>query len=277
MLFPATTNSEKVRFNLINRKSGNRIHLQKVDAVTGDVVDDDDIVKGYKSGEGYVEITEKDFGAIEAESSHTIDIDQSVPRAEIDDLYINRPYYIGPDRKVGVQAFAVIREAIKKKGVVGIGQLVLSTREHVIALEPRDAGILGVLLHYPYELRKPEKYFADIQRVETPKEMIDLATHIIDTMAGHFDPQRFENRYKVAMREVIRRKQAGEKIIPADHAKPMTIKLIDALRASLGQRPPAASSVRRRSAPVLGKKPIKAKRGMSDGIRRHSKPIFRSC
>ncbi|MGZ5025289.1 MAG: Ku protein [Chthoniobacterales bacterium] len=160
-----------------------------------------------------------------------------------------------PDGKVGVQAFAVIREAIKKKGVVGIGRVVLSTREHVIALEPRDAGILGVLLHYPYEVRKPEKYFADIPRVETPKEMIDLATHIIDTMAGHFDPERFEDRYEVAMREVIRRKQAGEKIIPVDHAKPTTINLMDALRASLGQRRPAASSVWRRSAVKRPRRP----------------------
>jgi DNA end-binding protein Ku len=255
MLFPATTNSEKVRFNLINRKTGNRIHVQKVDAGTGDVVAADDIVKGYKSRDGYIEVTDQDLEAVEVESSHAIDIDQFVPRAEIDDLYINRPYYIVPDGKVGVQAFAVIREAIKKKGVVGIGRVVLSTREHVIALEPRDAGILGVLLHYPYEVRKPEKYFADIPRVETPKEMIDLATHIIDTMAGHCDPEMFDDRYEVAMREVIRRKQAGEKIILVDHAKPTTISLMDALRASLGQRRPAASSVQRRSAVKRPRRP----------------------
>ena len=132
-----------------------------------------------------------------------------MPRPEIDDLYINRPYYILPDGKVGVQAFGVIREAMRKKGMVAIGRVVLSTREHIIALEARDAGMLGMLLHYPYEVRKPEEYFEGMPEVDTPKEMIDLATHIIDTMAGHFDPAKFEDRYETAMRDLIDRKQAG--------------------------------------------------------------------
>ena len=236
LLYPATSETEKVHFHQINKETGNRIHLQKVDAETGEAVPAEDIVKGYEvgRGKGYVEVTDEDLEAIEIESTRTIDIDQFVPRDEIDDLYINRPYYIVPDGKVGQQAFAVIREAIRKHGMVALGRLVLSTREHVVALEPRDRGIMGLLLHYPYEVREPEEYFGDIPKENTPKEMLDLASHIIETMTGHFQPKKFEDRYEDALRDLIKRKQAGEKITPAKLEAPKTTtNLMDALRASL--------------------------------------------
>jgi DNA end-binding protein Ku len=249
LLYPATSDAEKIRFNQINKKTGNRIKMQRVDAETGDAVESDDIIKGYKAGEHYIEITEDDLEAIEVESTRVINVDQFVPRAEIDDLYIERPYYIVPDGQVGQQAFGVIREAIKKKGMVAIGRVVLSTREHVIALEARDRGILGMLLHYPYEVRKPEEYFEDIEKVETPKEMLDLAGHIIDTMSGHFKPEKFDDRYEDALREIIKRKAAGEKIVPIEHARPKTtVNLMEALRASIAsteRRPPAPSTPHR--------------------------------
>jgi hypothetical protein len=154
-----------------------------------------------------------------------------VPRDEIDDLYIDRPYYIVPDGKVGQQAFAVIRDAIKKRGMVALGRVVLSTREHVVALEPRDRGIVGLLLHYPCEVREPQSYFDDIPKENTPKEMLDLASHIIETMTGHFQPKKFEDRYENALRHMIKRKEAGEKITPAKVEKPKTTtNLMDALR-----------------------------------------------
>jgi DNA end-binding protein Ku len=250
-LFPATSDAEKIRFNQLNKATGNRIKMQKIDAETGDVVDAGEIIKGYKSGDSYIEITDDDLEAIEVESTRTINVDQFVPRAEIDDLYIDRPYYIVPDGQVGQQAFGVIREAIRKKGMVAIGRVVLSTREHVIALEARDNGILGMLLHYPYEVRSPKDYFESIEKVDTPKEMIDLAGHIIDTMSGHFDPKKFDDRYEDAMRELIKKKAAGEKITPVEQAKPKTTtNLMEALRASLDgtNKRPAAASVDRRGA-----------------------------
>jgi DNA end-binding protein Ku len=134
--------------------------------------------------------------------------------------------------------------------MVAIGRVVLSTREHVIALEAREKGILRMLLHYPYEVRKPEEYFGDIPDEKAPKEMIDLAVHIIDTMAGHFDPGKFDDRYEDALRDLIKRKAAGEKITPVEHPKPKTtVNLMDALRASLEgtQKRPPAESVRRRA------------------------------
>jgi DNA end-binding protein Ku len=252
LVYPATSETEKVHFHQLNKATGNRIHLQKVDAETGDPVPAEDIIKGYEigKGKGYVEVTDEDIEAIEIESTRTIDIDQFVPRDEIDDLYIDRPYYIVPDGKVGRQAFAVIREAIGKHGMLALGRIVLSTREHVVALEPRDRGIVGMLLRYPHEVREPADYFSDIPKEDTPKEMLDLASHIIESMTGHFQPKKFEDRYEDALRDLIKRKQAGKEITPAKFETPKTTtNLMDALRASLqGANRQSASSSRKRVA-----------------------------
>ena len=151
-LYPATSESEKVRFNQLNKNTGNRIRYSKVDAETGDEVDSEDIIKGYQVSKGqYIEITDEDLEAVAVESTRTIDIDQFVPREEIDDLYNIRPYFIAPEGKVGADAFVTIREAIAATGKVALGRLVLTTREHMIALEPRGKGLMGTLLRYPYE------------------------------------------------------------------------------------------------------------------------------
>jgi DNA end-binding protein Ku len=250
LLYPATSETEKVHFHQLNKATGNRLHFQKVDAETGDIVTGDETIKGYEvgKGKGYVEVTDADLEAIDIESTRTLDINQFVPRDEIDDLYIDRPYYIVPDGKVGQQAFAVIREAIKKRGMVALGRVVLSTREHVIALEPRDRGIVGLLLRYPYEVREPQSYFDDIPKENTPKEMLDLASHIIETMIGHFQPKKFEDRFEAGLRDLIKRKQAGKEITPAQTEKPgKNLNLMDALRASLqGTTRASGSSVRKR-------------------------------
>jgi DNA end-binding protein Ku len=274
LLYPATSEAEKVHFHQLNKVTGNRIHLKKVDAETDEVVPAEDIIKGYEvgKGKGYIEITDEDLEAIDIESTRTIDIDQFVPRDEIDDLYIDRPYYIVPDGKVGQQAFAVIREAIQKRGMVALGRVVLSTREHVIALEPRARGIVGLLLHYPYEVREPQSYFDDIPKENTPKEMLDLAGHIIETMIGHFQPKRFEDRYEDALRDLIKRKQAGEEITPVKVEKPdKKMNLMDALRASLqGASRPSSSSARKRVAGKTRRAPAQGTRSSRARKRRVS-------
>src|SRR5215213_7488449 len=163
-LYPATSESEKVRFNQLNKNTGNRIRYSKVDAETGQEVDSEDIIKGYQVSKGhYIEITDEDLEAVAVESTRTIDIDQFVPREEIDDLYNIRPYFIAPEGKVGADAFVTIREAIAATGKVALGRLVLTTREHMIALEPRGKGLMGTLLRYPYEVRDEADYFEDIR------------------------------------------------------------------------------------------------------------------
>jgi DNA end-binding protein Ku len=157
-----------------------------------------------------------------------------VPREEIDELYLNNPYYIAPDGGVGQQAFAVIREAIRKEGMVAIGKVVFTSREHIIALEARGKGLLGVTLRYPYEVRKEEEYFDDIPDEKIPKDMLDLASHIVKTKAGHFEPSKFEDQYEDALKELLKRKQEGKPIERPERPKPTNgVNLMDALKRSV--------------------------------------------
>ena len=245
-LYPATSESEKIRFNQINKNTGNRIRYTKVDADTGEEVDSEDIIKGYQVSKGhYIEITDEDLEAVAVESTRTIDIDQFVPREEIDDLYNIRPYFIAPEGKIGADAFVTIREAIAATGQVAVGRVVLTTREHMIALEPRGKGLMGTLLRYPYEVRKEEEYFDEIPNIKIEKEMLDLAKHIVKSKSGHFEPDKFEDRYETALREVINKKAKGEKIEPQRIERPSNvINLMDALKQSLaaerGEKVPAS-------------------------------------
>ena len=226
---------EKISFHQINKKTGNRIKYRKVDAETGDEVESSEIIKGYEVGKGqYIEIDPEELEAIAIESKRTIEIDEFVPKKEIDELYLNNPYYLVPDGEVGQQAFAVIREAIRKEGMVALGRVVFTSREHVIALEPRGKGLLGVTLRYPYEVRKEDEYFDDIADEKIPKDMLELAAHIVETKAGHFNPQKFEDQYEDALRELLKKKQSGEKIeAPRERAPSKVINLMDALRRSV--------------------------------------------
>jgi len=257
-LFPATSETEKVSFNQINKRTGHRIKYQRVDAETGEDVASEDIVKGYKvDTDTYIEVTKDELDNIALESNHTIDIDQFVPRDEIDDLYVVRPYYIVPDGKVGHDAYAVIRETIKTTGKVALARVVLTNREHVVALEARDKGLVGLLLRYPYEVRQTSDYFDDIQDVKITKDMLDLAKHIVDQKSGHFEPERFEDHYEAALTELINQKQAG-RLVPKAKVKTEgnVINLMDALRQSLK----GTKSEPRAAAPAKKEKAGKAKK-----------------
>ena len=156
-----------------------------------------------------------------------------MPRDEIDILYLNHPYYVTPDGEIGQQAYAVIREALKKESMVALGRVILTTREHVIAIGPRGKGLLGVTLRYPYEIRKESDYFGDLPNERVSKDVLDLATHIVTTKAGHFHPEQFEDHYERALRELIQRKQRGEKIEkPRERPSAKMLDLMEALRQS---------------------------------------------
>jgi DNA end-binding protein Ku len=234
-LFPASSEREKISFHQINEDTGNRIKYRKVDAESGDEVDSEKIIKGYEVGKGqYIQIEPEELEAIAIESKRTIEIDQFVPKKEIDELYLNNPYYLVPDGEVGQQAFAVIREAIREEGMVALGRVVFTSREHVIALEPREKGLLGVTLRYPYEVRKQSEYFDDIPDEKIPKDMLELAQHIVKSKAGHFQPEKFEDQYEDALKELLRKKQAGQKIeAPKEPTDAKVINLMDALRRSV--------------------------------------------
>ena len=246
-LFPATSESEKISFNQINKKTGHRIRYLKVDAETGEEVSNEDIIKGYQvDKDRYLEVTKDELENIALESTRTIEIDEFVPRSEIDDLYLVRPYYVVPDGKVGHDAFAVIRETIRSLDKVALARVVLTNREHIIALEARDKGLMGMLLRYPYEVRDASEYFDDIQDVKITKDMLDLAKHIVEQKSGHFEPEQFEDHYEAALAELLAKKQKGQPIAAAKKAAPdNVVNLMDALRASLKsaeKAPPAARS-----------------------------------
>jgi len=252
-LYPASSLSEKVSFNRVNRKTGNRLKQQNVDSETGDVVPREDIARGYEVAKGqYLIVEDEELDAVQIESTRTIEIDQFVPKSEIDERYIDSPYYLAPDGKVGQDAFAVIRDTIAKLDMVALGRVVLTRREHVIALEPKGRGLLGLTLRYPYEVRDEGSYFEDIPELNLPKEMLDLATHIVNTKSGHFDPSLFQDRYENALIDLLKKKEAGEKIEPArEAAAPRVVNLMDALRASIDaekKKAPAPSTEARRPA-----------------------------
>jgi DNA end-binding protein Ku len=234
-LYPASSEREKISFHQINQDTGNRIKYRKVDAETGDEVPSEKIIKGYEVGKGhYIEIEPEEVEAIAIESKRTIEVDEFVPKKEIDELYLNSPYYIVPDGQVGQQAFAVIREAISEEGMVALGRVVFTSREHVIALEPRGKGLLGVTLRYPYEVRKESEYFDDIPNEKIPKDMLELASHIVKSKAGHFHPEKFEDHYEDALKELLKKKQSGQKIeAPKEPSHAKVINLMDALRRSV--------------------------------------------
>jgi DNA end-binding protein Ku len=260
-LYPATSDTEKVSFNQINRKTGHRIKYAKVDADTGEEVAADDIMKGYKvDTDTYIEVSKDELEDIALESTRTIEIDEFVPKTDIDSRYLIRPYYLVPDGKVGHDAFAVIRETIRSMNKVAIGRVVLTNREHIIALEPLDKGLMGTLLRYPYEVRSAKDYFDDIQDVKVTKDMLDLAKHIVEKKSGSFEPDRFEDRYESALIDLINQKRNG---LPMAKAAPKTggnvINLMDALKRSLASEKQSAPAAK-----TKGKKPRKAVAGQRE-------------
>ena len=238
-----------------------------MDADTGEEVSNEDITKGYKvDTDTYVEVSKDELENIALESTRTIDIDEFVPKSSIDPRYLIRPYYLVPDGKVGHDAFAVIRETIRNMDMVAIGRVVLTNREHIIALEPLKKGLMGTLLRYPYEVRDEKEYFDEVQDVKVTKDMLDLAKHIVNQKAADFEPERFEDHYEAALTELINAKRQGKTIGTKPRPRgENVVDLMDALKKSLasepvpkGKKPQKASAGQKEMLlPIEGKKPAK--------------------
>jgi DNA end-binding protein Ku len=251
-LFPATSQAEKTHFHQINTETGHRLRQLMVDEETGDPVDTAHKGRGYEIAKGkYVPIDEDELQAVQIESTHTIDIDGFVPRAEIDKRYLDRPYYIAPSGKTATEAFVVIRDAMKDQERVALARVVMAHREHVIMLEPLGKGMLGTTLRFDYEVRDEKDYFADIPSPRIDRDMVSLAAHILDSKATRFDPSRFKDEYETALRKLVQRKAKGRVIEPPAPAERPgnVIDLMEALRRSVdagGKRKPSQARARRK-------------------------------
>jgi DNA end-binding protein Ku len=251
-LYPATTTSQRIRFNIINKKTGNRIRNEVVDSETGEPVEQEDRVKGYKlEADNYLLLDDDDFDNVALESTHTIDIEEFVPVDEIDRIYLDESFYIVPQDEVAQEAFAVIREAMRKENLAGLARVVIYRREHLLLLRPRGKGLMATGIRYKNEVRDEADYFEDIPSVKIPADMLKLAVHILESKKGHFDPGKFDDRYEDALTDLIKAKRAGKSPPVTAEPKPSNvINLMDALRKSAkddSSKAPAAKAHARRA------------------------------
>jgi len=246
-LYPATSSRDRISFNIMNRNTGTRTRYLVVDSETGEPVEPEDRVRGYEiSKNNYVFVEDEEIDSVKIESTHTIDIDNFVARKEVDEIYLDSPYYLAPDGKVGEDAFLVIREAMHQKQMVGIARVVISRRERMVLIEPRGKGLLATTLRSANEVRSEAAYFEGISDMELPDEMLAIAKDIIARKTAEFDPKKFIDRYEQALRELIESKRSGQPVHVEKAPEPRpTANLMDALRRSL-EREPAAPTARTR-------------------------------
>lgn len=233
----ATTNTEKVTFRTLNKETGNTVKRQYVDSVTGKHLDKEDEVKGYEVGDDeFLLIEEEEIDAIQIESSHTLSLDTFVKKADIDEVYLDNPYYLTPGDKVSEEAFAVIREAMEKKGMAGLARIVLYRRERPCVIEPHGKGMLLTTLRYDATVRKPDEIFDEIGEAKVDDDMLDLAAGIIDRKRKKFDPSKFEDKYESAVRDLVESRKKGRKPSKAQETAEQpsnVVNLFDALKKSL--------------------------------------------
>lgn len=275
-LYTAVSTSERIRFNYLNRDTGNRLKQQYIDAETEEVVPNEERVRGYAVQKNqYVIVEDEELDAVALESTHTIAVDKFVDRSEVDTLYLDHAYFLSPDDKVGAEAFSVIRDAMESSGKAGIARVVLNNRERILLLEPRGKGILATSLRYPYEVRSEASAFADIPDVEVDAETVKLAQHIIDTKSGAFDPSEFEDRYQDAVVALLKAKGKGETVTPAaaPERPSNVVSLMDALRRSLeaeGESAPKPKA-KAKSSERAARKPAAKSAGRAGAARRTTK------
>lgn len=261
-LYTATNSGGDVHFNLINPKTNNRIKMITTDPDTGPI-ERSDLVKGYEVSKGeYILLTDEEIKSVKLESTKTIDIERFVPADDIDRLYWDNPYYLAPDGKMAQEAFGVIRTAMEKSGQIALARVVISTRERILALEPRDKGILAYTIRTDAEVRKPDEIFAGISDAKPDTAMIAIAERIIEQQEGPFDPSQFVDRYEEALKALIEDKKKGHK--PAKVAEPEDTNVIDlmsALRASLGGKTPAKTKAPAKTSAKSAAKPKARKAG----------------
>ena len=256
-IYAASKSGARISFNQIHEPSGKRIAYEKVVPGIGPV-DRDEIIKGYEISKGeYVLLDDEEIEAVKIESKRTLELVQFVDTCEIDPLYFEKPYYVAPQDELAEEAFIVLREALRKAGKVALGQLSVRGSEKLVAIKPCGKGLLLETLRYADEVRKGQAFFTEIDDAKPKKELLDLATTLIDQKSAPFDASEFSNRYVDALRKLIDKKaksKSGKKVIEdAGEASGASgsnvIDLMAALKKSVdGDAPKKAASKRKKSA-----------------------------
>jgi DNA end-binding protein Ku len=246
-LYSAASRASDVSFHLLNPETNNRIRMIPTDPDTGPV-ERADLVKGYEiSKNHYVVLDNDELDAVKLETTKNIEIDRFLDEKDIDRLYWNVPYYLLPGEKGGVEAYTVIRQALAETGRIALGRVVMHGRERLVALEPRDKGIIAYTLRMGDEVVSPKDAFADIPAAHPGKQMVEIARKIIEQQEGPFEPEKFEDRYENALRDLIRRKEKGEKLITAEPVEDdNVIDLMEALKKSLKTKGGAGNTPKRK-------------------------------
>lgn len=271
-LYPAVSESEKIRLHKYDKDTGQRIHYQNVNE-EGDVVEADDIVRGYEYEKGsIIAIDDEEIDKLRLESKHTIDLVQFADLSSIDPIYFDNPYYVAPDGDLAQEAYITVRDALKKSGKVAIGQVIIANRERIVALKACGKGLLIETLRYNYEVRRAEEYFDDIsQKMEPNDDQLGLAEELIKRKTAPFDPKKFKDLYQEGLKEIINAKmeKRAPRIKEEAPAPGKVINIMDALRRSLeqsGGKSPASKSKTPKKAPGKAKakkKSAPAKTGKS--------------
>lgn len=233
-LYTAASTSERISFHTLNRKTGNRVHRQFIDEVSGKPVQTEDQIKGYDKGDGnYVILEPEEIAATVPESDKTLTVETFLPCDEIDDIFFDKPYYVSPSTSVASEAFALIREGMKGQKSAALARAVIFRRMRSILIQPHGEGLIATTLNFDYEVRSAEDAFSDVPAIKIDEEMLELAEHIIKTKAGVFDPKEFDDRYESALAALVQAKIEGRKIRPPKRPEPAkVVSLLDALRES---------------------------------------------
>jgi DNA end-binding protein Ku len=237
---PATSESEKVRFHMLNRKTGNRVLSAYVDAISGKPVEEDDEVKGYQRGEkDYVILEDGELEEVQLESARTIDIETFAPADSIEWIWYDKPHYLTPDDPIGEQAFSVIRDAMESTKTVGISRLVLYRRERAVLIKPRDKGIILWTLRYGDEVRDPKDVFGKIADHKVDPKLLALLTALIDERTKKWSPDMVRDPVQSRLLDIIASKKksgkrpAKSKATATEERPSNVINIMDALRKSI--------------------------------------------
>jgi DNA end-binding protein Ku len=263
-LYTAASTSERIAFHILNRKTGHRVRREFFDQETGKPVDAADQVKGYERSRGdYVMLEPDEIAAAVPDSDKTLAVEAFIPCTEVDDVYFDRPYYLGPGSPAARETYVLLREGLRARKVVAIAQTVLFRRVRTVLVRAHGEGLIGATLNFDYEIRSADEAFQDIPDAKIDREMLDLAKHIIATKRGEFDPKTFDDRYEAALADVVRAKVEGRPLPERKPAPPANVvNLLDALRQSAqasgagkAEAPAKSGKAKRAKKEISGKKP----------------------